>query len=63
MIVQKIQSPKSKAAVVVMRLDTMSVSRIRHCGRTRRDCVSVWRYHDHKKKTRKKKRKKNKNGC
>ena len=37
MIVQKIQSPKSKAAVAVMRLDTMSVSRIRHCGRTRRD--------------------------
>ena len=39
MIVQKIKSPKSKAAVAVMRLDTMSVSRIRHCGRTRRNCL------------------------
>ena len=33
MMVQKIKASEWKAAVVVMRLDTMS-GRIRHCGRS-----------------------------
>ena len=33
MLVQKVKPSKSKAAVVVMKLDTMSGT-IRHCGRT-----------------------------
>ena len=49
MLVQKVKPSKTKAAVVVMKLDTTS-GRIRHCGRTgvykwqddETVCLSVW---------------------
>ena len=52
MLVQKVKPSKSKAAVVVMKLDTTS-GMIRHCGRTgvykwqddETACLSVWCYH------------------